>query len=63
MKTACWTLFGLSLFVSLLGAISRFGPRLGLAGVAPMTYWNISMALLAYAATLNILTLEGKRPI
>jgi hypothetical protein len=61
VKTACWTLFGLSLLVSLLGAVSRFGTHV-VPGIEPTTYWKVAMALLAYAVSLRILAFEEKRP-
>jgi hypothetical protein len=58
MKKASWLLFGLSVVILLLGAISRFTPDGIVAGVAAGTYWKAAMALLAYAAAIKILTLE-----
>jgi hypothetical protein len=60
MKKASWLLFGLSVVILILGAISRFTPNGIVSGVAAGTYWKASMALLAYAAAIKILTFEPR---
>jgi|GEM_PF-3272930 len=60
MKKASWLLFVLSIVILLFGAISRFTPNGIVNGVAAGTYWKAAMALLAYAATIKILTLEPR---
>src|SRR5688572_17852894 len=54
MNKASWLLFGLSIVVLLLGAVSRFTPNGIVTGVSAGTYWKASMALLAYAVTVPI---------
>ncbi|MFN8177993.1 MAG: hypothetical protein U0167_08695 [bacterium] len=61
MKRLPWLLFLLSVLVSLIAVISRFGPRAVCPGIANTTWWKAAMALLAYAATLKILSMDEKR--
>jgi len=60
MNKASWLLFILSIVILLFGAITRFTPNGIVAGVAAGTYWKASMALLAYAATIKILSLQPR---
>lgn len=63
MKRLPWLLFYSSLVVSILGLVSRFGPRAVCPGMANTTFWKGAMALLAYAVTIKILTMDDKRPV
>lgn len=60
MRRTCWTLFALSLLTMLLGAVSRFGPQPLFAGIGAGTFWKASMAFLAYAVTLRLLSSDAR---
>ena len=57
---ASWVLFALSVVILLLGAVARFTPDGVMSGVAAGTYWKAAMAVLGYAATIKILSLEPR---
>ena len=61
MKRLPWVLFLLSVLVSIVAILSRFGPHPMCPGIANTTWWKGSMALLAYAVALKVLSLDEKR--
>jgi len=60
INKASWVLFALSVVILLVGVVSRFTPNGVVNGVAAGTYWKAAMAVLAYAATIKILSLEPR---
>ena len=54
MKNACWSLFGLSVVVFLIGSISKLTGN-DILDIWPVAWWRAAMALVIYAMALKII--------